>query len=314
MPKVWFFGGSKSKRPRPVLKLFPWLAALAGLLGYFAAEHIAIARPAIVPLLMLVMLSMGLTLSHRDFIRVTEYKSAVLLGLILQFSVMPLTAVLISQLFSLPSELMIGMLLVGTVAGGTASNVMAFLAQGNVALSVTMTAVSTLVSVALTPLLMLWLAGSQVDVPALDMLRSLAVIILIPVALGVIVNSLAATTINKIVPALAPLAMWAIASIIAIVVALNADKIASINPLFILAPLLHNLIGLTAGYQVAKLLRYEPAICRTIALEVGMQNSGLATALALKFFTPLAAVPGAIFSVWLNLTGAVFAARVSKKE
>lgn len=295
-----------------LIRVFPILALGAGLIGYFLPEQIALGKTIIVPLLMLVMLSMGLTLSHKDFVQLREYKFAFALGLVLQFSVMPLAALLVSKAFSLPADLTIGMLLVGSVAGGTASNVMTYLAKGNVALSVSMTATSTLASIVMTPLLMTLLASSKVPVPALDMLFSLVNIILLPVALGVILNALITKQISKLKPLLAPLAIIAIVTIIAIVVALNADRISLISPLILLAPLAHNLIGLLVGYQAAKAFGYDAVICRTLAIEVGMQNSGLATALALKFFSPFAAVPGAIFSVWLNITGAIFAAYSAK--
>jgi BASS family bile acid:Na+ symporter len=130
----------------------------------------------------------------------------------------------------------------------------------------------------------------------------------------VIINSLAGEFVRKLLPALAPLAVLAILVIIAIVVGLNADRLREVALAVVIATLLHNVSGLMLGYGTARLLRFEPAICRTIALEVGMQNSGLATALALKFFAPVAALPGAIFSVWLNVTGAVFAAVSTRRS
>jgi BASS family bile acid:Na+ symporter len=297
-----------------VIKLFPLLAIIGAALGYLLPDLIGSAKVAIVPLLMLVMLGMGLTLHASDFQKLAKLKSALLLGILLQFSVMPLAALLVSHLFNLSTQLTIGMLLVGSVAGGTASNVMTFLAKGNVALSVSMTATSTLASVILTPIIMLGLAGSSVAVPATEMLHSLMMIILLPVAAGVLLNSFASKYLQNLGPHFALLAIAAIVLIIAIVVALNADRLSSINPVILLAPLVHNLIGLLLGYQAAKLCGFNAAICRTLAIEVGMQNSGLATALALKFFTPLAAVPGAIFSVWLNITGAIFAARFQQQD
>jgi len=290
------------------LKLFPLWAPLAAALGLLLTDTLVGWGGAIVPLLTVVMLCMGLTLKPRDFIAVGNYRMAFLTGLALQFTVMPLMALLIATLFRLGPDLTVGLVLVGSVAGGTASNVMTFLAKGNVALSVAMTATSTLAGVLMTPLLLSLLVGTTVDVPAADMLASLFRIVLLPVALGVILNSLIGQAVHKITPLLAPLAVVAILTIIAIVVALNADRLREVALAVVIATLLHNVSGLLLGYGAAKLLRFEPAICRTIALEVGMQNSGLATALALKFFSPVAALPGAIFSVWLNMTGAVFAA------
>jgi BASS family bile acid:Na+ symporter len=291
-----------------LLKLFPLWAPLAAALGLAFAGTLSHWGGAIVPLLTVVMLCMGLTLAPRDFVAVGRYRSAFLAGLLLQFTVMPLAALTIATLFRLGPELTVGLVLVGSVAGGTASNVMTFLARGNVALSVAMTATSTLAGVAMTPLLLELLVGARVDVPVADMLGSLFRIVLLPVAIGVMINALARDHMRKLLPALAPLAVLAILAIIAIVVALNAERLRDVALAVVFATLAHNIAGLLLGYGAARLLRFEPAICRTIALEVGMQNSGLATALALKFFSPAAALPGAIFSVWLNITGSIFAA------
>lgn len=291
-----------------LLGFFYLWAPLAALAGVLLPELLAPLSAAIVPLLMLVMLCMGLTLKPADFAAVLGRKRAVLAGLALQFSIMPLSALALSRLFGLSSELTIGMVLVGSVAGGTASNVMAFVARGDVALSVSMTACSTLASVLLTPLLLALLIGSTVEVPAAPMLESLLRIIVLPVGLGVLLNRFAGTWVNQLTPALAPVSVFSILLIIAAVVAVNADQITQVGPLLMLVTLLHNLTGLTLGFYCAKVLGFDSRICRTVAIEVGMQNSGLATALALKFFSPASALPGALFSVWLNVTGSVFAA------
>jgi BASS family bile acid:Na+ symporter len=296
------------------LKLFPLWAPLAAAIGLFFAEPLADWRGAIVPLLTVVMLCMGLTLTPRDFVKVGQYRFAFLTGLVLQFTVMPLMAVLIATLFRLGPDLTVGLVLVGSVAGGTSSNVMTFLARGNVALSVAMTATSTLAGVVMTPLLLSLLVGSTVDVPAGDMLLSLFRIVLLPVALGVTLNAVAGRHVRSVLPALAPLAVLAILVIIAIVVGLNAKPLRDVGLSVVLATLAHNVSGLALGYLAARLMRFEPAVCRTIALEVGMQNSGLATALALKFFSSVTALPGAIFSVWLNITGSVFASLSTRRQ
>jgi BASS family bile acid:Na+ symporter len=296
------------------LKLFPLWAPLAAAAGFLLAGPLAGWGGAIVPLLTVIMLCMGLTLKPRDFVAVGGYRLAFLAGLLLQFTVMPLMALLIATLFRLGPDLTVGLVLVGSVAGGTASNVMTFIARGNVALSVAMTATSTLAGVVMTPLLLSLLVGTTVDVPAADMLASLFRIVLLQVLIGVTINSLTPQVVRKLAPALAPLAVLAILTIIAIVVALNAGRLREVALAVVIATLLHNVSGLLLGYGAAKLLRFEPAICRTIALEVGMQNSGLATALALKFFTPVAALPGAIFSVWLNITGSVFASLSTRRQ
>jgi BASS family bile acid:Na+ symporter len=289
------------------LRLFPIWAPLAALIGYLCAPQMANWGGAIVPLLTVVMLCMGLTLKPADFIAVGRLKKAFALGMVLQFSVMPLGALLISILFGLSPELTVGMVLVGSVAGGTSSNVMTFLARGNVALSVSMTACSTLASVVMTPLLLSLLVGTKVDVPAVDMLLSLFRIILVPVVLGVAINHWAGNFTQRLLPAMAPLSVIAILIIIAIVVALNAGNLREVAVTVVFATLAHNVLGLVLGFYAARLLGFDKVICRTIAIEVGMQNSGLATALALKFFAPVSALPGAIFSIWLNITGSIFA-------
>ncbi len=289
------------------LRFFPVWAPCAALIGYIFSEALSASGSAIVPLLMAVMLCMGLTLTPSDFKAVLKYKYAMAIGMTLQFSVMPCMALLIASLVGLSPELTIGLVLVGTVAGGTSSNVMTYIAKGNVALSVAMTALSTLLSVLMTPLLMSLLIGAKVEVPALDMLFSLLKLILLPVIGGVLINYWFFPVVKELERFLAPISIIAILIIIAIVVALNAGHMSEVALVVVLATLLHNLSGLMFGYLATYFLGFDKTVCRTIAIEVGMQNSGLATALALKFFAPLAALPGALFSVWLNITGSVFA-------
>ncbi|WNC74023.1 bile acid:sodium symporter family protein [Thalassotalea psychrophila] len=289
------------------LKLFPLWAVLAAMSGFVFPEQLSELKSTIIPLLTVVMLCMGLTLRPKDFIDIPKYKVAMIAGMVLQFSVMPFSALLISIIFGFSTELTIGLVLVGSVAGGVSSNVMTYIAGGNVAMSVSMTAVSTLLSVVMTPLLLTLLVGSSVEVPAMAMLLSLLKIILIPVSIGVAVNSFAHKYVERISGALAPFTVFTILMVIAIVVALNADRLESIGYIVVFATLLHNIIGMVLGYSASHLLGFDEKVSRTIAIEVGMQNSALATALALKFFTPAAALPGAIFSIWLNITGSIFA-------
>ncbi|MFQ2245346.1 bile acid:sodium symporter family protein [Aeromonas enteropelogenes] len=290
-----------------ITNLFPLWALLFSLLAYWQPSLFTDLKAQIVPLLTIIMLAMGLTLRPANFIDVVHNKKAIGLGLVLQFSVMPLAALLISLLLGFDAELTVGMVLVGSVAGGTSSNVMCYLAKGDVALSITMTALSTLLGVIITPLLVQLLAGKSVDVPVLDMLLSLVKIVLIPVVLGVVANVFLHSLTARIEPVLPLVSMAAIVLIIATVVALNAGQFASIGPIVALAVILHNGIGITAGYWVSRLLGFDERICRTVAFEVGLQNSGLATALAMKFFTPASAMAGTLFSVWHNLSGSLLA-------
>lgn len=289
------------------VRLFPLWVIIAAVGGAFVPQWFLGLKGLVVPLLMVVMLTMGLTLKPADFYRLKNLKSAAALGLALQFSVMPLMALAIATLFQLDKDLTTGLVLVGSVAGGTASNVITLLARGNVALSVSMTALSTLASVIMTPLLMTWLAGSTVNVPAIAMIASLFKIIILPVGLGVLCNVVAESFVTIVRPMLPGFSVIAVVTIIAVVVALNADRFTAMAFWVFAATLTHNISGLALGYGAAALCRFDRVVCRTIAIEVGMQNSGLAATLALKFFGAATALPGAIFSIWLNITGSVFA-------
>ncbi len=298
---------------RTITQLFPLWAILFSLGAYLFPGAFVDHKGQIVPLLTIIMLAMGLTLKPKDFLNVINNKKAIGVGLVLQFSIMPLAALLISLLLGFDSMLTIGMVLVGSVAGGTSSNVMCYLAKGDVALSITMTSISTLLGVVLTPLLVELLAGKAVDVPVAGMLMSLVKIVLVPVAGGVILNSLLRSVTEKLEPVLPLISMTAIVLIIAIVVALNAGNIATIGPIVALAVILHNSVGLASGYWICRALGFNESICRTVAFEVGLQNSGLATALAMKFFTPASAVAGTIFSIWHNLSGSLLAGYWAKR-
>ncbi|WP_136483507.1 bile acid:sodium symporter family protein [Vibrio sp. H11] len=298
---------------RIITQLFPLWAVLFSLWAYFSPALFVDLKSQIVPLLTIIMLAMGLTLKPKDFLNVVSNKKAIGVGLILQFSVMPLAALLISLLLGFDPVLTIGMVLVGSVAGGTSSNVMCYLAKGDVALSITMTSISTLLGVVLTPLLVELLAGHSVDVPAMSMLLSLIKIVLLPVAIGLLINVFLHSVTEKLEPVLPLISMVAIVMIIAIVVALNAGQLQTIGPIVALAVIMHNSLGITAGYWVCRGLGFNESICRTVAFEVGLQNSGLATALAMKFFTPASAVAGTIFSIWHNLSGSLLAGYWSKR-
>ncbi|MBY7848336.1 bile acid:sodium symporter family protein [Vibrio fluvialis] len=298
---------------RTITQLFPLWAVLFSLCAYFFPSVFVDLKSQIVPLLTIIMLAMGLTLKPKDFLNVVTNKKAIGIGLILQFSVMPLAALLVSLLLGFDPMLTIGMVLVGSVACGTSSNVMCYLAKGDVALSITMTSISTLLGVVLTPLLVKLLAGQSVDVPAMSMLMSLVKIVLVPVSIGLLCNVLLHSVTEKLEPVLPLISMVAIVMIIAIVVALNASQLATIGPIVALAVILHNSIGLASGYWICRALGFNESICRTVAFEVGLQNSGLATALAMKFFTPASAVAGTIFSIWHNLSGSLLAGYWAKR-
>lgn len=295
-------------------RYFPIWALLLSALGLWVPEPFVALKPYIIPLLMAVMLGMGMTLRLTDFKDVLNHKKIVGIGILLQFLVMPFAAFALSIMFELSTELTIGMMLVGATAGGTASNVMTYLANGKVALSVSMTTVSTLLATFMLPLLTWLYIGQTVTVPVSDMLMSLIKLILLPVIIGVTLNTLFHKQLVPIARFFPAFSTAAIILIIAIVVALNHQNLATVGGLLIVAIMAHNLIGLLAGYWISRKLGYDSKVARTVAIEVGMQNSGLSVALALKYFSAASALPGALFSIWHNVSGSIFAAYFAAKD
>ncbi len=223
------------------------------------------------------------------------------------------------QVFHLPTELAIGVILVGTCPGGTSSNVMTYLSKGDVALSVGMTAVSTVLAPFLTPLLTLLYAGQRVEVNPVNMFLSIVKVVLVPIALGFVVNHFFHAFTQNAVRVLPLISTTAIVLIICAVVSANSAKIMTSGLLILAVVILHNLLGYLTGFGVGKLLKLDSTKCRAISIEVGMQNSGLATSLAAAHFAqyPLATIPGAVFSVWHNISGALLAnffARTAEKK
>jgi len=257
----------------------------------------------------LVMFGMGLTLSLNDFKIVFSRPKDVIVGCLAQFTIMPLLAWLLATAFHLPPELAIGVILVGCCPGGTASNVITYLAGGDVALSVGMTSVSTVLAPVLTPLLVWFLAGKDVDVDVVAMFMSILQVIILPICIGLIIKrfvTLNETFLKSILPAFSTIA---ITLIVGAVVSANAPKILTCGFLVMLVVILHNLLGYLLGFLIAKVLKMDKKKATAISIEVGMQNSGLACSLAAQHFQALAlaTVPGAIFSVWHNISGALLA-------
>ncbi|GGG56724.1 Na+-dependent transporter [Kocuria dechangensis] len=287
--------------------LFPALVLAGGLLGFLAPGTTSGLAGWVNPLLGLVMFGMGLTLRPVDFALVARRPMPVLLGVAAQYVLMPLIAVLVVWVLRLPPELAAGVILVGCAPGGTASNVVSYLARGDVALSVAMTSISTLLAPVLTPLLTLWLAGQYLPLDGAAMAWSIVKIVLLPVVVGLAVRLLLPGVVRRTLPALPWVSVAAISLIVAIVVSRSADRIVEAGLLVLAAVALHNGLGLALGYLVGAVTHQPVAVRRTTAVEVGMQNSGLAAGLAAQYMNPLAALPGAVFSVWHNLSGAVFA-------
>lgn len=253
------------------------------------------------------MFGMGISLNVSDFTRILKSPKPIILGLLLQFLCMPLFAWGIASWLQLPLALTTGMILVGASPGGTASNVICYLAKGHVALSITITTFSTLLAIIATPTLSLLLLGEYIDVPAMKMLKDILMIIILPVTVGVIVNHLFGRFLKSTRQIFPLISVFSIVLIIAIIVTLNRARLGDIGLTLIAAVSLHNALGLFFGYWVPRAFGLDKCTCKTLSIEVGMQNSGLAVALAAKYFSPLAALPGALFSLWHNLTGSILA-------
>lgn len=260
-------------------------------------------------LLGIVMFGMGMTLKLSDFKVVFTKPKAVIVGILSQFVIMPVLAFVLTFAFQLPAELAVGVILVGSCPGGTSSNVMTYLAKGDVALSVGMTACTTIMAPIVTPLLVLLFAGQTVDVDVLEMFLSIVQVVLVPIAAGFLINYFFEKVAAACASVLPLVSVVGISLIIMAVVAANQAKLLTVGPLIILVVMLHNVLGYTFGYLVGRALRLTKEQMRTLSIEVGMQNSGLASSLATVHFAsmPLAAVPGAVFSVWHNISGAVYA-------
>lgn len=293
--------------------LFPLWAAAGAATAMLVPHWFVPLKPAIAPLLGLVMFGMGVSLTGRHFLAVIRRPQVVLTGVALQYLLMPFAGWALALLLGLPPQLLVGLVLLGCSPGGTASNVICFLANGDVALSITLTVVSTLLALLATPLLTLLYAGQRVPVPVLAMLLSIVQIIILPVVLGVLLHHLLPRLVTALSGLFQAISVFAIVIIIAIVVALNQDQLARLNAALVAAVLLHNGAGLLGGYWLPRLMGRSEPECRTLAIETGMQNSGLAVALAVKYFSAAAALPGALFSIWHNLSGSLLAAWWSRR-
>ena len=298
-------------------KYMAFIVLVIAALALFAPNTVSFIKNSYVnTLLGIVMFGMGLTLKASDFKVVFSRPKDVIIGCVSQFTIMPLLAFLLTKLFNLPVELAVGVILVGTCPGGTSSNVMTYLAKGDVALSVGMTSVSTILAPFLTPLLTYVFAGQTVDVNMVEMFMSIVKVVIIPIVLGGLINKFFSHITQKIVKILPLISVTAIVAIVAAVVSANAAKIMTSGLLIVLVVILHNCCGYGLGYVIGKVLKLDMSKCKAIAIEVGMQNSGLATSLAGTHFAqyPLATIPGAVFSVWHNISGAIFANFMANKE
>ena len=298
-----------------------WMAAIAvvcAAIALFASDtiHALIPTTLVNPLLGVVMLGVGLTLKLSDFKVVFSNPKAVIAGILAQFIIMPGLAFFLCIVFQLPAELSVGVILVGACPGGASSNVITYLAKGDVALSVGMTCCTTLLSPIVTPALVMLLAGEAIEVSYLSMFLSIVQVVLVPIALGFLANFFLPKFSAACVKVLPLVSVVAISLIIMSVVSATASELLEVGFLIFAVVALHNVLGYVLGYVAAHALGLTRQQARTISIEVGMQNSGLATSLATVHFvnSPLTAVPGAIFSIWHNISGAIYANVLSSRS
>jgi len=295
-------------------RTFAWWVILFAVLGFLLPSLFIPVVPYIGILLGVIMFGMGLTISPDDFREVVRRPRDVAIGVAGQFVIMPVLAVLLTSVIPMSREVAAGVILVGCCPGGTASNVMTFLARGDVALSVACTSVTTLLAPIVTPFLV-WLFASQyLPVDAASMFISIAKIILLPLALGFLAQKLVPGLVRMAVPSLPLVSVIGIVLIVAAVVGVNKAAIASSGLLIFAVVVLHNGFGLLLGYSLARAFGLSMSKRKAISIEVGMQNSGLGAALASAHFSPLAAVPSAVFSVWHNVSGAIVASWYARRN
>ncbi|MGG5172457.1 bile acid:sodium symporter family protein [Pseudarthrobacter sp. J1738] len=304
---------AEAKVAKLAVTIFPLLVIVAGLLGFLIPGVFKPLAPTVPYLLGVIMFCMGLTLTPPDFASVARRPWAVLLGILAHYVIMPGAGWVIAKALNLPPELAVGVILVGCAPSGTASNVMAFLAKGDVALSVAVASVSTLIAPLVTPALTLFLAGSFLHVDAGAMVWDITKTVLLPVIAGLLARLFLKNLVAKLLPALPWASAVVISLIVAIVVAGSASKLVAAGGIVFLAVVLHNGFGLALGYLAGKVGRLDQRARRALAFEVGMQNSGLAATLAAAHFSPLAALPSAVFSLWHNVSGAIVAAWLARR-
>ncbi|MBS2970998.1 bile acid:sodium symporter family protein [Metabacillus sp. KIGAM252] len=280
---------------------------LFGVISFTAPQGFLWIKPYVSILLGVVMFGMGMTLSIKDFQEVGRKPKSVLAGVAAHYVIMPGLAYLLVLIFKLPPELAVGVILVGCCPSGSASNVMTFLAKGDTALAVAVASVSTLLAPLLTPAIIYLLASSWIEVDAGKMFADVMLVILIPVILGILVQFFFKKQAEGAAKAMPLVSVVAITAILSTVIAASRDLIVESGWIVLLVVVLHNLAGFGLGFLAARLLGLSFEAQKAITFEVGMQNSGLGASLAISHFSPVAAVPSAIFSFWHNVSGPLLA-------
>lgn len=305
---VGFRGHSFLKGLSFTVLIFASVAAAMFYPGFILKQGNFESRVLIVPLLQIIMFGMGTTMSLTDFAGVIKMPKGVLVGLLCQFSIMPVVGFSIAKLFGFPPEIAAGVVLIGSSPSGLASNVMTYLAKANLALSVTLTAVATMLAPLMTPMLMELFAGQLVPINFLDMMMNIVEMVIVPIVAGLIFNHFFHGKVPWLDKAMPILSMAGIAIIITIITALGRDNLLEIGAALIVAAIIHNILGYFFGYWGCRVLKLPERDCRTIALEVGMQNGGLASALAERMgMAATAGLAPAIFGPWMNISGSSLA-------
>ncbi|HCJ6670195.1 TPA: bile acid:sodium symporter family protein [Acinetobacter baumannii] len=264
----------------------------------------------------IIMLGMGMTMTVNDFKGVLQSPKAVLIGVVAQFVVMPGLAFILCKLFNLPPEIAVGVILVGCCPGGTASNVITYMAKGNVALSVACTSVSTLLAPVLTPAIFYLLASQWLKIDAASMFISILQVVLLPIVIGLILRTWLKRQVESYIQVMPLVSVIAIVAIVAAIIGGSKVAILQSGLLILAVVILHNGLGYLLGFAAARFFKLSYADSKAIAVEVGMQNSGLGVALAAVHFaaSPITAVPSAIFSLWHNISGPALATYWASKH
>lgn len=285
-----------------------WVLVFAGI-AFLNPSLFSFVGPYIALILGVIMFGMGVTMTVDDFKGVFKQPRAVLITTVAQYTIMPLLAYALCIVFKLPAEIAVGVILVGCCPGGTSSNVMTYLARGNTALSVSATAVSTILSPILTPAVFFLLASEWIDIDAGSMFKSILQIVLVPIILGLIVRSILGRKAESYGEVMPIVSVIGIVLIVAFVVGASKDRIIESGLIIFAVVVLHNGLGYLLGFLAGKLFKLDYADQKAVSIEVGMQNSGLGVALAGVHFaaSPVTAVPSAIFSFWHNISGPLLA-------
>jgi bile acid:Na+ symporter, BASS family len=285
-----------------------WVILFSGL-ALYSPENFVWLKTYITWMLGIIMFGMGMTMTLGDFKGVLQSPKAVTIGVLAQFIVMPTLAYLLCKLFNLPTEIAIGVILVGCCPGGTASNVITYMAKGNTALSVACTSVSTILAPILTPAIFYVLASQWIDINAISMLKSILQVVLFPIVLGLLVRTILKNKVDHYIQVMPLISVVAIVAIVAAIIAGSKAQILESGLMILGVVILHNGFGLLLGFWAARIFKLPYTDCKAISIEVGMQNSGLGVALAAVHFalSPITAVPSAIFSLWHNISGSALA-------